>query len=190
MNKSKEEYFKVECERLVLREYTLADLDAIYNLTLQPEIQEFLSDWIASKEQRKEWLTKYEIPENQEFIQSIPNIADNILRLAIVLKETNEVIGCIVSGMKEELSSPNREFGYLISRDFTCKGYATEAVQGLMKYLFEHTDLTVLNAIALTYNLPSNRVIQKSGFTQKGIVKIEGKDFNYYTISLEEYKNR
>lgn len=46
--------FTIECKDIILREFQLEDLDAIYNITLQPEIREFLPDWIATKEKRRE----------------------------------------------------------------------------------------------------------------------------------------
>ena len=39
--------FTIECKDIVLREFQLEDLDAIYNITLQPEIAKFLLDWIV-----------------------------------------------------------------------------------------------------------------------------------------------
>lgn len=45
---------------------------------------------------RKEWLVNYEIKENTEFLEAVPNIPDikgHCLRLGVVLKETNEIIG-------------------------------------------------------------------------------------------------
>ena len=68
----------------------------IYALTLQPEITDFLPDWIATKEKRKEWLIKYELKENKEFLEAVPNIPNikrHALRLGIILKNTNELIG-------------------------------------------------------------------------------------------------
>lgn len=174
--------FKIEGNRIDLREFQISDLDAIYNITLQPEIAEYLPDWIAGKEQRREWLIKYEIPENRAFVESIPKIGANILRMAIVLKETNEVIGWIVSGNKDEVPEPNREVGYGISNKFTGKGYATEAVKLLSSFIFENTDTEELIAIVLPRNLGSNRVIQKSGFKFINVIKVKGEDFNYYRL--------
>lgn len=187
--------FTIDSKDIVLREFLLEDLDEIYNITLQPEIGEFLPDWIATKEKRREWLIKYEIKENKEFLESVPNIPNisrHALRLGIILKETNELIGWITSGLKDELPPPNREIGYAISNDYTGRGYATQAAQGLIKYLFENTNTDVLNATALTYNTPSNKVIQKCGFRLMGTMKIEGKDFNYYKLNKSEweYKNK
>lgn len=103
--------FTIECKDIILREFQLEDLDAIYMLTLQKEITEFFPDWIATKEKRREWLMKYELKENNEFIESVPNVLNikrHTLRLGIILRETNELIGWISSGLKDELPPPNR----------------------------------------------------------------------------------
>jgi ribosomal-protein-alanine N-acetyltransferase len=183
--------FTIDCKDIVLREFQLEDLDAIYNITLQPEIAEFLPDWIATKEKRREWLTKYEIKENQrcfEAFPDFPNSNEYILRLGIILKETNELIGWITSGLKEELPPPNREIGYAISKKCTGNGYATQAAKGLIKYLFENTNIDVLNATALTYNAPSNKVIKKRGFKLLGTMNIGGQDFYYYKLNKSEWE--
>lgn len=187
--------FTIECEDIILREFQLEDLDAIYNLTLQDKIREFLPDWISTKEQRREWLINDDIKENKDFLETIPNIPNitgHALRLGIILKDTNEFIGWIVSDLKDELPPPNREIGYAISKDYTNKGYGTQAAQGLIKYLFENTNTDVLNAIALTYNIPSNKVIQKCGFNLIDTIELEEKEFYYYKLSKNkwEYKNK
>ncbi|MFC3925799.1 GNAT family N-acetyltransferase [Clostridium punense] len=191
-NQDSQNVFTIECKDVVLREFQIEDLDAIYNITLQPEIAEFLPDWIATKEKRREWLTKYEIEENQRCFKAFPNLPNSneyILRLGIILKETNEFIGWITSGLKEELPPPNREIGYAISKDYTGNGYATQAAKGLIKYLFENTNIDVLNATALTYNTPSNKVLEKSGFNLLGTTKIEEHDYYYYKLCKDQWKS-
>ena len=183
--------FKIECKDIVLKEFELEDLDEIYELTLQHEITDFLPDWIATKEKRREWLMKYELRENNEFIESVPNVPNikrHALRLGIILRATNELIGWINSGLKDELPPPNREIGYAISKDYRSRGYATQAVQGLIKYMFENTNVDVLNATALTYNTPSNKVIQKCGFMLMGKMVIENEDYFYYKLNKSEWE--
>lgn len=168
----------------------MEDLEDIYNITLQPEIAEFLPDWIATKETRREWLIKYEIKENREFLDSVPDISKvkgRAFRLGVILKKSNKLIGWINSGLKEELPPPNREIGYAISNEYTGKGYGTQAAQGLIKYLFENTNTEILNATALTYNLASNNVIRKCGFILIDKIEIEGKEYFYYRLSKSEY---
>ena len=183
--------FTIEYKDIILREFQLEDLDAIYLLTLEKEIRRFQPDWIATKEKRREWLMKYELRENNEFIESVPNVPNikrHALRLGIILRETNELIGWINSGLKDELPPPNREIGYAISKDYRNRGYTTQAVQGLIKYMFENTNVDVLNATALTYNTPSNKVIQKCGFMLMGKMVIENEDYFYYKLNKSEWK--
>lgn len=60
------------------------------------------------------------------------------------MKETDEFIGWCCTGASEEL----------------------------IEYLFEETNVEIFNAMALTYNQPSNRVIQKCGFKYMDNIQI------------------
>ncbi|MCB2296171.1 GNAT family N-acetyltransferase [Clostridium tagluense] len=174
--------FEIECKDIVLRELGIDDLDALYNLTLQPEITDFLPDWKATKEQRRDWLINFHMKNNREFFQAVPSIDKEGLILGIILKETNEFIGWCGSCIKDELPPPNREIFYAISKDYRGKGYTSQASQGLIKYLFERTNIEELNAIALLHNIPSNKVIQKCGFNQIGTIEVDNEEFNYYKL--------
>ncbi|MFG1731818.1 hypothetical protein [Paenibacillus lautus] len=44
--------FTIECEDILLREYKMEDLDAIFKITHEPEIRQFLPGWDVSREQR------------------------------------------------------------------------------------------------------------------------------------------
>ena len=79
--------FTIDCGEILLREFRIEDVDAIYTLTSQPEVYEFLPDWRSTREQRLDWVTNYEIPDNKVFLAYIPNIGEGWLKLGIVLKE-------------------------------------------------------------------------------------------------------
>ncbi|GIP32794.1 GNAT family N-acetyltransferase [Paenibacillus sp. J2TS4] len=184
--------FTIECSDIILREYRIEDLDELYALTQQPEIMEFLPDWNVSKEQRLHWLIHYETVENKKFIQAVSeggHIEQLRLRLGIILKETNEFIGWCCTGIKEELSPPNREIMFAISRDHRSKGYTTQAVQAVIKCLFERTNVEELNAVALIHNIPSNRVIQKCGFDLVNRIEIDHEKYNHYKIHKSKWLN-
>lgn len=57
----------------------------------------------------------------------------------------------------------------------------------MIKYLFENTNVQVLSAIALLSNVPSNRVIQKSGFNFQRIFEIENEKYNYYKLDKMDW---
>lgn len=178
----------IEGKDIILREFRAADLDEFHELTWQPEIYEYLPGWNVTREQREEWLLSYEIPENRAFLKAVSeggNVGELRLRMGIILKDTGRLIGWCCTGIKEELPAPNREIMYAISRAHRGKGYTTQAVQGMVKYLFDTTDVEVLNAIALIHNVPSNRVIHKCGFEFHHVVEIDHEYYNWYKL----YKN-
>ncbi|HDR6318454.1 TPA: GNAT family N-acetyltransferase [Bacillus thuringiensis] len=178
--------FRINCGDIYLQEFTVKDAESIYKISNQPEIEKFLPDWKSTKEQRVNWVTNDEIPENKAFLHAVrtrTNIDDHILRLGIFKKTTNEFIGWCCTGMKDELPAPNREIMYAVSSEYHNNGYATKATKGLIGYLFENTNADVLNAIVLIKNVPSNKVIEKCGFTYLGQQMIENQIYNHYVLS-------
>ncbi|RED52910.1 GNAT family N-acetyltransferase [Cohnella lupini] len=177
--------FTIECREIILREYQVEDLDELQNLTWQPHFYEFLMDWNVSKEQREDWIEHYEIPENERFLDAVVRdgeIGELRLRLGIIAKDSGQFIGVCGTGILDKVSPPNREIYYGISNDHRNKGYSTQAARGLIKYLFHHTNVEELVAIAQVRNLPSNKVIQKCGFDLLDDIEIENNKFHSYKL--------
>ncbi|MGZ9586126.1 GNAT family N-acetyltransferase [Paenibacillus marinisediminis] len=186
------EALRIECKDVILREYRVEDLDDLHALTWQPEIYDYLPGWNVPKEIREDWLINYELKENQLFFNAVAadgNVEELRLRLGVVLKETGQFIGWCCSGMKEELPNPNREIMYAISKDHRGKGYGTQAAKGMVAYLFEHTNVKLLNAIALVTNMPSNRVIQHCGFQFHSRMEIDNESYNTYLLHKHEWEH-
>ncbi|AIW84928.1 acetyltransferase, GNAT family [Bacillus mycoides] len=53
--------------------------------------------------------------------------------------------------------------------------------------MFKNTNVDVLNAIALINNVPSNKVIEKCGFTYLSQQTIENQLYNHYLLSKSEW---
>lgn len=182
-------YFTIDCGEVLLREFRVEDVDAIYALTSQPEVYEFLPDWRSTREQRLNWVTNYEIPANKAFLSALPNIiGQNYLMLGIILKETGEFIGFCNTGIKEELYEPNREIAYAMSKHYRNRGYTTQAVQGLIQFLFEQTNVEQLNTIVQPQNVSSTKVIEKCGFLFKENIKIDELVYAHYTLLKEDWQ--
>ncbi|MGE6310657.1 GNAT family N-acetyltransferase [Bacillus cereus] len=182
--------FRIDCGDIYLQEFTVKDAESIYKISNQPEIEKFLPDWKSTKEQRVHWIINDEIPANQAFLDAVKttsNIEGHSLQLGIFIKDINECIGWCCTGIKEELPSPNREIMYAISSEYQNNGYATKANKGLIDYLFENTNVDILNAIALINNVPSNKVIEKCGFTYMSQQTIENQLYNHYLLSKSEW---
>ncbi|WP_343225200.1 GNAT family N-acetyltransferase [Paenibacillus sp. EZ-K15] len=180
--------FTIECEDILLREYMVEDLDAIFKITHEPEIRQFLPGWDVSREQRLEWLINYEIVENRQFLQAVHDggdVGQLRLRLAMILKETGECIGWCNTGPKEELPQPNREIMYGISNQHYNKGYTTQAARALIQFLFRNTSERELSALAVVHNHASNKVIQKCGFKYMGDIELEQERYHLYKLRRE-----
>ncbi|MBF7149127.1 GNAT family N-acetyltransferase [Bacillus toyonensis] len=182
--------FRIDYGDIYLQEFTMKDAESIYKISNQPEIEKFLPDWKSTKEQRVNWIINDEIPANKAFLEAVKttnNIGNHMLKLGIFKEATNEFIGWCCTGIKEELPTPNREIMYAISSEYQNNGYATKATKGLIDYLFKKTNVNVLNAIALIKNVPSNKVIEKCGFTYMSQQTIENRLFNHYVLSKSEW---
>jgi len=182
--------FRIDCGDIYLQEFMAKDAESIYKISNQPEIEKYLPDWKSTKEQRIDWVANYEIPANKAFLDAVKtttNIDDHILKLGIFTKTTNEFIGWCCTGMKDELPAPNREIMYAVSSEYHNNGYATKATKGLINYLFEKTNVDVLNTIALINNVASNKVIEKCGFIYKCQQRIENQIYNHYILRKSEW---
>ncbi|WP_336772393.1 GNAT family N-acetyltransferase [Paenibacillus sp. MMO-58] len=177
---------RIDCPAVYLREYAIDDLESLHALTWQPEIYEFLPGWNVSREQREEWFVQYELEENARFMKAVSDggdVGDLRLRLGIIEISSGEFIGWCCTGLKDELPDPEREIMYAISNKHRNKGYTTQAVKGMVEYLFQHTKIDSLVALAHIRNIASMRVIEKSGFIFKKRIKIEDESFQYYKMS-------
>jgi RimJ/RimL family protein N-acetyltransferase len=87
-------------------------------------------------------------------------------------------IGTLVLPESEEHQKIVREIGFMLHPHVWGKGYASEALQGLIKAIFEkNKDWTHLIARADEGNRASNRVIEKSGFK-----KVEQMEYENMTL--------
>lgn len=122
---------------------------------------------------------------------------ENTMRWIIVLKDNNMPIGMIdINNTWSKYSSV--EPGYIIARKYWGNGYATEATQRVMKYLFEECELETFYSEFMEDNIGSGKVMKKCGMTQEGCLRNRCQDKNgkrqnliSMSITREEYfKNR
>lgn len=66
------------------------------------------------------------------------------------------------------------EIGYGISEEYQNKGYATEAVKGVLEWAFSRPEVTAVEAETDPDNTASKRVLEKCGFALNGVIGEEG----------------
>lgn len=75
----------------------------------------------------------------------------------------------------------DREVAYAISKDYRNRGYTTEAVGGMMKYIFNSSTLDEIVAIVKPFNIASRRVVEKVGFRcMRRVTLSDHADYDYF----------
>ncbi|MGN1087003.1 MAG: GNAT family N-acetyltransferase, partial [Porcipelethomonas sp.] len=113
-------------------------------------------------------------------------------RWAIIEKKSNCCIGQIAFFLLDQ-KNHFAEIEYCIGVDFQRRGYASEATKAVIRFGFERAELHKIQICCRENNLPSKRVIEKSGFTYEGALRdyffIDGQYYDrlYYSILHDEY---
>lgn len=111
------------------------------------------------------------IKDMEKIKNSLESFISQNLSFAIVLKAENKVIGTIgmdeITPDKSLIDLKQRYIGYRLNSNYWGKGYATEAAQYFIKYLFENLYLDLIWSSHFDFNEKSKRVIEKCGFHYK-----------------------
>ncbi len=115
-------------------------------------------------------------------------------RWIVEIKKTNELIGTIDVVSKKYLPYSSCEIGYCYGEKFWNKGYATEALESVIKFLFEECSAEVIFAEHMSNNPASGKVMEKAGMKYEGnlrsrIIDKDGlrNDLLSYSITKDEY---
>lgn len=116
----------LETERLYLREMIQSDFNSLCKI-LQDEETMYAYEGAFSDEEAQEWLDR-QISRYQKWGFGL---------WAVVLKETDEMIGQCGLTMQPWKDREVLEIGYLLQRRYWHKGYAIEAARACREYAFE-----------------------------------------------------
>ncbi|MBN8621430.1 MAG: GNAT family N-acetyltransferase [Anaerolineae bacterium] len=149
----------LETERLVLRELVETDAQALFEYFREPEYTRFVSfDIHTSIEQTRDFIN---------FMTTIYQQKDSI-RWGIELKSDKHLIG--TAGLhfwKRNIRCA--EVGYHIGQSYWRQGFATEVLEALVGFGFQHMNLNRIEGRHNAGNDASGRVMQKIGFQKEGI---------------------
>ena len=123
--------------------------------------------------------------EDLDFSAYLPPARTEDRLFAIRLKETGRLIGILTCFDETELSC---EIGFGIGSGYWGRGYATEAVERFLTYLFDEKDFQTVYASFFPGNVASRRVMEKCGMTYDRFSPKEltylgvDRDLTYYRI--------
>lgn len=147
----------LQTERLILRPWQESDAEALYRYAQNHNIGPAAG-----------WPPHTSIENSREIIKTILSAPNTY---AIVTKETEEAIGSIgIMTLRSEVYSANMandecEIGFWIGEPFWGQGLIPEAVNELLRHIFEDLGQTAVWCGYFEGNTKSKRVQEKCGFT-------------------------
>ena len=154
----------IETERLLLRKFTLDDLDDYFDLGTRPEVLRFVGGKpFASIDEARETLVAAPLRDYQLYGYG---------RLACIEKATGRLIG--FNGLKYLPDIDEVDVGYRFFSDCWGKGYATESSLAVMQYGRESLGLERIVGIVHPENAASIRVLKKLGLRYEKKTRLEG----------------
>jgi len=149
-----------ETPRLILRAFRPEDAAAFSAYRSEPEVARF-QGWSApySLEQAQEFVT--------EMMQAVPGTPGQWYQIAMEEKSSGQVIGDVAFHI--EANSPQQAIlGITLAGAAQGKGYATEAMQRLLQFLFEDLELHRVSAYIDVDNPASYQLVERLGFRREG----------------------
>lgn len=167
----KEANMILETERLYMREMNQSDFNSLCKI-LQDEDTMYAYEGAFSDNEVQEWLNN-QISRYQKW---------NFGLWAVILKETNEMIGQCGITLQQWKETEVFEIGYLFNKLYWHKGYATEAAKACKKYAFEILKVNEVCSIIRDTNVASQNVAVRNGMTISdiGIKHYKGIDMPHY----------
>lgn len=148
-------------------------------LTIKPASQEVMEEFIRSQINDE---LKAAYTEMLNGCLSHPEQWEWYAIWVIALKDGTHIGDLCFKGLNADGVS---EIGYGILPQYQGKGYATEAVTAVLKWVFEHPEVTAIEAEAAPDNIASIRVLTKCGFIPTGTIGEEGPRYAIKKCGIE-----
>ena len=161
-----------ETERLIIRKWEEKDYKDLYEYASDSNVTKFLS--FPTYTSIDDAVTRIKFV-NDQYIEN-STIAD----YCIEFKDTNKVIGAIGIVNYKDNNEGEAEVGYLLNPKFQGKGFMTEALIGIFKYIKQNQ---IAKRIVLKHdveNFKSGNVMKRAGMTFEGILRKAGEN-NYHS---------
>ena len=152
--------FQLETTRLILRPFEDHDCEPFSLYRSDPMVARYQS-----------WETPFTLEQAQKFIRAmknqIPGQPGLWYQVAIELKSSAEMIGdCVFQRLAED--PLQAEIGFTLAIAYQGFGYATEAIECSIDYLFTELGLHRIRANCDPENAASKRLLQRVGMRLEG----------------------
>lgn len=182
----------LKTERLIIRKFTQADVDNLFELDSDPQVVQFTNqagqspDYSLIQNQTlPNFLAYYEKYQGYGYWAAIENISQKFIGWFLFrpIVEAPYFDPALADAMDIEL-------GYRLRKDAWGHGYATEGAKALMQKGFSELGTQRVIAAALAVNHASIRVLEKAGLTleMKFFYEALGQEVVIYALNKDEFE--
>lgn len=141
----------LETERCYLRQFSVDDSQAFYDLNSDPEVVKYTGDKAFGN-----------VSEARSFLQNYNQYElYGFGRWAVIEKQTGKFIGWC--GLKYSPDLHEVDLGFRFFRNYWNRGFATETALACLEYGFSKLNLDKIVGRAMEANIGSVKVLEKSG---------------------------
>lgn len=175
----------IELGNLRLRDMMLSDKEQYYKLMSDPEVTKFLSE--------------EDVPNSvEEAVNEIKFWGGLFYRKqsifwAVADANSDEFIGTI--GFNNwSFNNKRAEISYDLMREHWRKGIMSKCINNIIVFGFQNMELNRIEARTMVDNIPSQKILEKTGFKYEGIqkgyriIRGESTDVTLWGLTRDDYK--
>jgi RimJ/RimL family protein N-acetyltransferase len=148
----------LETDRLVLRCFTEADVDNLFDLDRDPDVMRFIN---GGKPTPRDVIQNEVLPRFLHYYERFAGYGF----WAAIEKATGEFVGWFHFRPQEGGRLDEAELGYRLRKSAWGKGYGTEGSRALIRRGFTQLGVQRVFASTMAVNVASRRVMEKAGLT-------------------------
>ena len=156
-------------KRCIIREMTVEDVDAFYEIYKEPSITEYMDDLYQDPEQERQY--------TRDYIEKVYGFYGYGL-WSVVEKDTGKVIGRAGLSIRPEFE--DAELGFVIGVPWQRKGYAREVCEAILQYAVSELGMERVHVLVIKENTASRNLCLKLGFRYEEEVFIQNQAYQKY----------
>ena len=159
----------LETNRLILQTWAQTDMNELSEILSDAKVVRYVDDG-----------TPFSLEKTRKFIDTMEkSMSENgFARWKVIEKLSGEIIGSCGFGKLSE--TDEIELGYLLAKKHWGRGYATEIAKAALAYGFKKLNFREIIALTDFENIGSQKVLEKIGFTKRGIEIYKGEENPVY----------
>lgn len=155
-------FTRLETDRLIVRRFRPDDLDSFVAYRADPDVARFQSWENFTRAEGVQFIA--------EMARQHPDTPGEWFQFAVELKSTGKMIGdCALHAFAERRTEA--EIGFSLASAYQGRGYAREALAGLLDYAFSTLKKSRIEALTDARNSKSIAVLERLGFVRDAAMR-------------------